>query len=91
MMTHLGGKADIGCEFLPGAAAVLEALDMQQQDLGQAVQPHTLCGLSLLSTHLALEALIALHCHVHVCTGGIFLHTLQIRYFSLSTYCLTDP
>lgn len=59
--TDLGGEADIGRELFSRAAAVLEALDVQQQHFWQAMKPHTLCGLGLLGTDLTLEALITLH------------------------------
>lgn len=56
----LGGEADIGSQLFPRAAAVLEALHMQQQHLRQPMEPHTLCGFSLLCTDFTLEAFITL-------------------------------
>ena len=58
--SNLGGEADVSCQLFSGTATVLEALDVQEQDLGQAVQAHALCSLCLLATHLTLEALISL-------------------------------
>ena len=62
-MCHLDREADIGCELFSGGAAVFEALDMQEEDFGHTVQPHTLRGLRLVLAHLAPEALLSLHQH----------------------------
>ena len=57
---YLDREADIVGQLLSGAAGVLEALDVQQQHFWQAVDAQPLGGLSLLTTFLALEALITL-------------------------------
>ena len=59
-MEHLEGEGDIGQNLLPCVAAILEPLDMQQQHLGQAVQPQPLSGACSLAAHLALEGLVPL-------------------------------
>jgi len=76
---YLDREADIVGQLLSGAAGVLEALDVQQQHLWQAVDAQSLCGLSLLTTLLALEALITLSSKLHsLCT--VSLHTLCVMY-----------
>lgn len=76
---YLDREADIVGQLLSGAARVLEALDVQQQNFWQAVDAQPLCGLSLLATLLALEALITLSSKSHsLCT--VSLHTLYAMY-----------
>ena len=74
---YLDREADIVGQLLSGAAGVLEALDVQQQHLWQAVDAQPLCGLSLLTTLLALEALITLSSNLHsLCP--LLLHLLYV-------------
>jgi len=75
---YLDREADIVGQLLSGAAGVLEALDVQQQHLWQAVDAQPLCGLCLLTTLLALEALITLSSNLHsLCT--VCLHVLYVQ------------
>lgn len=74
---YLDREADIVGQLLSGAAGVLEALDVQQQHFWQAEDAQPLCGFSLLTTLLTLEALITLSSKFHsLCTG--LLHILCV-------------
>lgn len=71
---YLDREADIVGQLLSGAARVLEALDVQQQHLRQAVDAQPLRGLSLLTTFLALEAFVTLSSKLHsLCTVSLHL------------------
>ena len=92
---YLDREADIVGQLLSGAAGVLEALDVQQQHLWQAVDAQPLCGLSLLATLLTLEALITLSSKTHsLCTVPLhILCVLQAWYVlkvlhGLSVFCI---
>ena len=88
---YLDRKADIVGQLLSGAAGILEALDVQQQHFWQAVDAQPLCGLSLLTTLLALEALITLSSNLHS-LWTVFLHILYVMkhlYVLQAWYVLT--
>lgn len=68
--THLQREGDICGDLLAGGARVLEALDVQHQHFGQAVDPEVLCGCRPLVAVLALERLITLPLSQEVNAGG---------------------
>lgn len=63
--THLQWERDVCGDLLAGGAGVFEALDVEQQHFGQAVNPKVLCGCRPLVAVLALKRLVTLsipHC-----------------------------
>ena len=83
LLTHLQREGDISGDLLAGGARVLEALDVQHQHFGQAVDPEVLCGCRPLIAVLTLECLVTLSLSQRISAGGTIYPSAEIQHVNL--------